>query len=262
MNPNRSTRFVVFVVAFCAAAAAVTGQTQLLVNGDLESGAPGAEPGAPYLVETEPGSAVVLNAQVRSPFTNVYPAGNQSVYLTDGGGAFVWPHLRQEFAQQALPAEVQVNFDFLLDGSLAAIDLWSFQIDDAIRNRAPFIAVINGNENAVPNSFSIVGSTTSVPLQGGLWYNVFATMNLNTRSISATLTPFGGSPVSLTAATLDGSFYATHVDIRDLSLGQNQPIYFDNLSVVVPPIPEPSVVALALCALGGYSWSRGRCRHP
>ena len=238
------------------AAGTALAQIELLGNGNFESGTAGTAPGAPYLVETEAGSSILLRDLIRSPFVNVYPAGNQSVYLTDASNALVWPHLRQAFGEQAPPAELRINFDFLLEGPLVADDYWSFQIDDANRNRAPFIAIINGHENGVPHSFNIVGSSTSVPLQADQWYNVSATMNLQSRLISAMLTQFGGGSSSLSAPTLDGSYYATHMDIRDLSLGQNQPVYFDNLSIVITPVPELSVDTLVLLSLVGWALHR------
>jgi hypothetical protein len=260
MKARTLFRFLVSAVPGWFAATTGIAQNQLLIHGDFESGTIGTAPGGPYLVETEPGSSVVLAGTVHSPFVNVYPAGGQSVYLTDGGGALVWPHLRQAFTQQSPPAELQINFDFFLEGLLVVDDYWSFQIDDEDRNRAPFIALINGHENGVPNSFNILGSPTSVPLLADQWYNMSATMNLQSRLISATLTQFGGGSTSLFAPTLDGSFYATHVDIRDLTLGKNQPIYFDNLSVILTPVPEPSIGVLALLSAVGWTLYRTRRR--
>jgi hypothetical protein len=221
---------------------------QLLINGSFETGAAGTMPGAPYSVGLEAGSSVTLSTAQHSPFVNVYPLGNQSVYLTDGGDPFGIgaPWLRQTFAPQSAPTLLQINVDFFLPGTRLGSDAWWILFKDANGNQG-FGATINNYENGIVNSFSI--GVTSVLLQPNQWYNVLTVINLQTAHFTTTLTRFGGSPQSFSYGLSPGTTNLAQIEIGNFfgGLGSSQPIFFDNLSVAV--VPEPSVASLILISL-------------
>lgn len=250
----KTSRVVVCVAALLVATLSSFAQ-QLLINGSFETGAAGTRPSAPYSVGLEAGSSVTLSTAQHSPFVNVYPAGNQSVYLTDGGDPFGIgaPWLRQTFAPQSAPTLLQINVDFFLPGTRLGSDAWWLLLKDANGNAA-FVAEINGQEN-FPNSFNVSPSTTSVLLQPNQWYNVLTVINLQTGRFTTTLTRFGGSSQSFDRYGISpGTPNLAQIEIGNFygGLGSSQSIFFDNLSVAI--VPEPSVASLILISLF-VSWA-------
>jgi hypothetical protein len=220
-----------------------------LQNGHFESlfYAPGVP--ASWKATAGDGNSNLQDTTHLSPFTNIYPAGSNSIRLTDGTSDSIYPYLVQTFSPAT--ADFHFSFEFYLDGVTDAP--WKISLGNIGANLDFLI-------NAA-NSFQFAGATTGAvaTLSPGVWYQLDASINDTTQTFSGSLVSFGGTPVSFSGSLyLDSPATTNYVQIQDFSSNQNSTLYVDNVSVRT--VPEPSTIGALICGLPVLLGFRRRIR--
>jgi hypothetical protein len=230
--------------ALSALFSAIPSRAELLVNGDLESysgifpNAWGFSPGAPGSGPTTP----------NSPFTGVYPAGTTSLLMTDSTSVDLAPMLGQSFTPQT--GQVTYSADFMLGNLTGAPEYLAFSGNHSNPNVGlvtAFLFVIDGPGNTLSAGYT--GGSPFMTLSPNVWYHIDGSADVVTKTISGTVTPFGGSPVPFSDFTNPFIVDLRRIEFSDsFSQGsnayQNGDLYVDNISVV----PEPGAVCLLAMA--------------
>jgi hypothetical protein len=222
---------------------------ELLTNGGLESFSFGAPTSWAYTAGDGP---INTQSAVVSPFDG----GSSAVLLNDGPAVDFTPWLRQSFTPQTEAIRFQADFSvesltgkpwFLYLAGNGGSTAFGFSIDDA------------------NNSFSLdslSGVTTIAPLVAGQWYRVEGHADLQTHTLTGTLTPYGSAAIAYSSPFPTYRTTFDQIGIADLfpSSGQSNPnIHLDNFSVL--GVPEPSALLLGIVGASLAMLPARRNRH-
>lgn len=248
-------------VAAITCFAPVSKATELIANGDFSAFTGGLPTSWTY---TQGDGPATLQNAANSPFTNVYPAGTSDLLFTDtaSAAAGLTPYILQTFASQSSGTTIYVSWEFNLS-SLTA-NPWVVQVDNSFSAATRFDMDFTGNTFAVETgggAFAVVTTLTA-----DTWYQVTVALDIGAGTLSGTITPQSGVAVPFSApwriptTTLDRFVF---IDLSGNATGgsQNSNIQLDNVSVnTVAPVPEPSVIALALLGFAGVTVVKRRGR--
>jgi hypothetical protein len=226
----------VALVAAVTTAAGTATAAQFLTNGNFESFTSGNP--TSWIYTQGDGPATLQNGS-NSPFTDIYPAGTNSLLYTDSNTGSTSPNIIQSFSAQS--GIRYASWDFKL-GAITGKP-WVMQIDDSAS------ALLRYDMDRTASGFFSVEQnatfTDVLALNANTWYHVEVTLNTNTNLQSGKITSeFGPS------ATWGGAFrLALGAPINrwvfiDLDAGINGNINLDNASFTDVPVPEPASLAL------------------
>ena len=247
MKPIRCSLLstLIMVSAFATGA----GSAAVLVDENWEEYANGDSPTTPWVMWTgspsgSQGSVTVTNAQA-SPFGT----STQSVFLN--GTSASGPSLSQTFA--ATSSALSVSFDFYLPSSGAGV-LPSMSLVGSNGSGTTAGLTLNLTNSFLSSPNQIVNQGTAwnlgdilAPSATNKWFHIEITtapISSATDSYSITITPYGGTPVTVT----DLAFRTNLINISKIEFSWNSAngvggMYLDN--IVVATVPEPSTALLA-----------------
>ncbi len=252
-------------VAFCAYPVE-TNAAWLTTDADFGAQTIGSTLASPWTAFGGGGShTVTSNSQ--SPFTNVFANTNgkgANAAALSGNPYFV-NNLTTPIATDAT-GFVYLNVDFR-NTSAEETDGYVLAVSNTQFNHALFLSIRgdNGLQAVTGNGLGGVTWTDILDPVVGTWYNVQLTLDLTHQSYSGTVTPFGGSAVTIAG----GSFIHTNVGITNIfSDGGNDggqltaPAHdIDNFGLSTTAIPEPGILPLLLAGLAGllaYAWRKSK----
>ena len=234
-------KYLIIYFPLCFAASLYGIGYEVLSNGDFESTFYGAGVPIEWKASAGDGNGNLQETINLSPFTNIYPAGSNSVRLADGTTNSILPSLHHGVLPS--PTLFEFSFEFYLDAVNDAP--WRIWIGSTLVSNLDFLIDAG-------NSFQYVGGTsgTVATLTPGAWYQLNATVDDSAQTVFGSLAAFGDTPTLFAGSLYPGGPARTdRVQIEDFSANQNATLYLDNFSVRT--LPEPSALGILVsgCAV-------------
>ncbi|MEM1061151.1 MAG: hypothetical protein AAF532_12400 [Planctomycetota bacterium] len=211
-------------------------QAELINNGSLELFSAGIPDSWTY--NNEIFGPTTVESSINSPFGT----GVKSARLEDALATNANPRLTQSFSPTSPSGGLSVAFDFFLDDN------------DISDNTGWFVALVSNFSFKTlaqinRNSELRIPDVANIPISGNKWYRYEAEITVgafNRFTLDGTLTPFGGQAIAFSgtqgvhAAAYDSLQFGDDTATNSLA----SPIHFDDVSLSVSAVPEPSSIAI------------------